>query len=93
MHNQNNSEKQLNNAEVLFHNERRWGERASDLVTWAQTDLVEATGFSLSTVVRSLDELKSKNWIETWEPGGRWARGTTYRMYPLYANGKDPEAT
>ena len=71
----------------------RSGERASDLVKWAQTELVEATGLSLSTVIRSLDELKEKEWVETWEPGGRWVKGTTYRMNPLYANGKVPETT
>ena len=72
---------------------RRAGETASDLVTWAQTELVESTGFSLSTIIRSLEELKQKEWVEIWEPGGRWAKGTTYRMNSLYANGKAPEPT
>lgn len=72
---------------------RRAGVTAGDLVTWAQTELVETTGFSLSTVIRGLDELKDKEWLWIWEPGGRWAKGTTYRVNPLYANGKDSEAT
>lgn len=68
---------------------KRTGKQANGRVTWSQVELEEQTGVSLRTVNRSLDELIEKDWLTIWEPGGRWAKGTTYVVNPLYANGKE----
>ena len=69
----------------------RQGGRADGRVTWSQVELVGATGLSLRTVGRSIDELLDKEWISIWEPGGRWATGTTYDVAPEYADGQSPK--
>lgn len=58
----------------------RTGEKATGRVTWSQADLAEATAISLRTIRKCLDELLEKDWMCVYEPGGRWAKGTTYCM-------------
>jgi hypothetical protein len=70
---------------------KRTGKDANGQVTWSQVELVEATGVSLRTVGTCLDELLDMKWITIWEPGGRWAKGTTYEMNPIYADGQRPK--
>ena len=71
----------------------RKGEGANGRVTWAQVELAEASGLSLRTIGRSTDDLLDKEWLWIDEPGGRWAKGTTYEMNPKYADGQTPKAT
>ena len=71
----------------------RRGEEADGYVNWTQEELAEATGLSLRTVKTCTKELKEKEWITVWNLGGRWARGTTYAVNPLYANGQGPRTT
>ncbi len=68
---------------------RRKGENANGRVKWRQDELAKASGLSLNTVKRGLQELKDEGWITIWEPGGRWLDGTTYKMNPKWANGKE----
>ena len=64
----------------------RTGMDADGRVMWAQIELAEATGLSLRTIGTCLDELLDKEWMWIDEPGGRWAKGTTYEMNPIYAD-------
>lgn len=68
---------------------RRRGKDANGRVKWRQDELAKAAGLSLKTVKRSLQELKDEGWISVWEPGGRWLDGTTYKIAPEWANGKE----
>lgn len=72
---------------------KRTGEEADGMVTWAQTELAETTGASLRTIRSCLDEILEKKWITVWEPGGRRAKGTTYEINPIYADGQSPKPT
>lgn len=72
---------------------KRKGKEANGQVTWAQTELADITGLSVRTVKRGTQELRSKDWITIWEAGGRWAKGTTYDVNPVYANGETPKPT
>jgi len=65
----------------------RRGRAATGRVTWTYDELVRAAGLSRRTVRRGMQELKQKEWVEVWEPGGRWKRDTTYAVNSLYANG------
>jgi len=71
----------------------RTGSEANGRVMWAQTDLAEVTGISLRTIRKCVDELLDKEWLWIWEPGGRWAKGTTYELNPVYADGQSPKPT
>lgn len=66
----------------------RKGQQANGEVTWSQPELAKEAGVSVRTVKTSLAELRAKDWIEIKQIGCRWTPGTTYRMLPLYANGK-----
>lgn len=65
------------------------GPKANGRVKWRQDELSQAAGVSLKTIKRSLNDLRDKDWITVWEPGGRWLDGTTYTMNPKWANGKE----
>lgn len=67
----------------------RKGDEANGKVRWKQEELVDKTGLSLNTIKRGLNELKEKEWLIVWEPGGRWLDGTTYEVNPIWANGKE----
>lgn len=71
---------------------RRTGKDADGLVTWTQEELVEESGLPLRTVQRGVQELRTKEFVFVWEPGGRWQKGTRYEMNPKYMDGK-PKAT
>jgi len=66
---------------------KRTGKEANGKVKWKQPELANKTGLSLKTVGTCLQELKDKEWITVWEPGGRWLDGTTYDVNPVYADG------
>jgi len=72
---------------------RRKGTMSTGKVTWTYDELAKAGGLSRRTVRRAMQELKQKDWVTIWEPGGRWKRDTTYGMNPLFANGGTPETT
>ena len=72
---------------------KRTGKDANGRVTWAQIELAGATGLSRRTVGTCVDNLLDREWIWIDEPGGRWAKGTTYEMNPKYADGQTPKAT
>lgn len=74
---------------AMLTNYKRTGPQADGMVTWSQVELVAAVGLSLRTVNRSIKELLREEWITTWEPGGRWAKGTTYTVNSEYADGKE----
>ncbi len=71
----------------------RTGPKSNGRVMWAQIELSDATGISLRTIRKCIDELLDKEWIWIWEPGGRWAKGTTYEVNPIYADGQSPKPT
>jgi len=66
----------------------RTGKSADGRVTWTQPELVEQSGLPLRTVQRGVQELRRKEFVSVWEPGGRWQQGTTYEMNPKYMDGK-----
>lgn len=67
----------------------RKGKRANGCVTWSQVELEKKSGMSLRTVNRCVDKLIEEDWLTIWEPGGRWAKGTTYKVNPVYADGRE----
>lgn len=71
----------------------RNGKLANGMVTWTYDDLASEAGLSRRTVRRGMQELKQKDWVAVWEPGGRWERGTTYLVNPFYANGTTPKGS
>jgi hypothetical protein len=68
---------------------KRKGKDANGRVKWKQPELAKKAGLSLRTTNTCLQELKDKEWITIWEPGGRWLDGTTYELNPSWANGKE----
>lgn len=71
----------------------RQGGNANGRVKWTQPEIAEKTGISLKTAFTCLQELREKNWITVWEPGGRWLDGTTYDINSFYADRQSPKPT
>ena len=66
---------------------QRKGDPTDGEVVWSQVELVEQSGIPLRTVNRCILDLREKEWIWVMEPGGRWAKGTTYKINPVYSDG------
>lgn len=56
-------------------------------VKWSQRELIKATGIPRSTVCDGMRQLKQRQFISVWSPGGRWQDAAEYEMSSLYMDG------